>query len=296
MGRKIRIALKLLVYRLLSKKTRLIGDEAYNKLLFRLTFGRKADFDHPSTFNEYVCARKVRRDEEPLSVYTDKYAVRDYVRDTVGEAYLNEAYGAYGSFDEIDFDALPERFAMKCTHGSGMNIIVRDKAALNQRAAKKKMTRWLKQNFYYLAREKNYRPIVPRIMCDAYLEARDGGGLPEMKVFCFGGKAKLISFNLFQGDKPYTNYYDADWNRLDLRVGYENFPQDVLPDNRDEVLRVAERLAAPFDFVRVDLYNIDGRILFSELTFHSGGGFTPFTPASYDREFAKYFEELENPV
>ena len=296
MARKIRIALKLLVYRLLRKKTRLIGDEAYNKLLFWITFGRKADFDKPTTFNEYVCARKVRRDEEYLSVYTDKYGVREYVKDTVGEAYLNEVYGVYASYDEIDFDALPEQFALKCTHGSGMNVIVTDKAKLDHAAARAKMAKWLKTNFYYFAREKNYFHIPPRIMCDAYLFAKDGGGLPEMKVFCFGGKAKFISFNLFQGDKPYTNYYDARWNRLDLRVGYENFPEDVLPANRDEVLRVAEALAAPFDFVRVDLYNIDGRIVFSELTFHSGGGFTPFTPASYDREFAKYFEELENPV
>jgi hypothetical protein len=296
MARKIRIALKLLVYRLLSKKTRLIKDERYNKLLFWITFGRRANFDKPTTFNEYVCARKVRRDEEYLSVYTDKYAVREYVRKTIGDAYLNEAYGVYTSYDDIDFDALPERFAMKCTHGSGMNVIVTDKSKLDHAATRKKMKKWLGENFYYKAREKNYKPIQPRIMCDAYLSAKDGGGLPEMKVFCFGGKAKFISFNLFQGDKPYTNYYDADWNRLELRVGYENFPQDALPDNRDEVLRVAETLAAPFDFVRVDLYNIDGRILFSELTFHSGGGFTPFTPASYDREFAKYFEELEEPV
>ena len=290
---KIRIAMKLAVYALLSKMTKLISDEAYNKLLFYITFGRKADFDNPKTFNEHICARKVRLDEYDLWVYTDKYEVRKYVEETVGSEYLNECYGVYDSFEDIDFTKLPDSFALKGTHGSGYNIIVPDKSKLDKKIASKKFGKSLKENYYYFSREKNYFRIKPRIMCDSFLKNDETGELPEMKVFCFGGKAKFISYNLFKGERPHTNYYDSNWNRLDLRVGYENFEGDALPMNKDKVLEVAEKLAKPFEFVRVDLYNIGGRIVFSELTFHSGGGFTPITPEKYDYEFAKYFEELK---
>ena len=295
MKRKIRIALKLFVYALFSKKTKLINDEKYNKLLFYITFGRKADFNNPKTFNEHVCARKVRRDEYGLSVYTDKYLVRDYVKNTVGEQYLNNVLGIFDSYSEIDFDKLPDKFALKCTHGSGMNVLVTDKKSLDHKKTEKKFSKWLKENFYYKAREKNYYNIVPRIMCDEFLENKDKNGLCEMKIFCFGGKAKFISYNLFKGEKPFTNYYNSNWEKIDLKVGYENFDGDCLPANKTEIIEIAEKLATPFDFVRVDLYNVDDRIIFSELTFHSGGGFTPFTPHKYDEIFAKYFEELEEP-
>lgn len=293
---KARILAKLIIYKLFSKKTKLMDDETYNKLIFFVTFGRIPDFDHPQTFNEYICARKVRRDEYDLWRYTDKFEARKYVAETIGEKYLNQCYGVYDSFEEIDFDQLPDRFALKGTHGSGYNIIVPDKSKLDHRAAQKKFKKWLSQNFYYLGREKNYFKIKPRIMCDKFLECQTCEGLPEMKVFCFNGKAKFISYNLAVNGKTYSNIYDEQWNLLDMRRGYGHFEAAGIPDNHDEIIRIAERLAEPFDFVRVDLYNIDNQVMFSELTFHSGGGFVPFSPANYDKEFAKYFEELENPV
>lgn len=296
MLRKLRIAVKLLIYKLFAKRVRLIGDEPYGKLLFFITFGRCADYDSPKTFNEYICARKSRRDEYDLWQYTDKYEVREYVRETVGEQYLNEVYGVFGDYDEIDFDVLPDRFALRCTHGSGMNMIVTDKAAIDHKKAKKKFQKWLKQNFYYLAREKNYYKIPPRIICDKFLMCRAQEGVPEAKVFCFSGKAKFVSYNMVVNGKTYTNYYDENWDPIDVQIGYPPYPQATAPDNGEELLRIAERLASKFDFVRVDLYNIDGSILFSELTFHSGGGLVPFSPAEYDEKFARFFVELENPV
>lgn len=293
---KFRIAIKLIVYKLFSKRTKLMDDETYNKLLFFITFGRIPDFDNPQTFNEYICARKVRRDEYDLWKYTDKYEVRKYVADTIGEEYLNQCYGVYDSFEQIDFDSLPDRFALKGTHGSGYNIIVSDKSKFHYKKAQKKFKKWLGQNFYYLGREKNYYNIRPRIMCDRYLECETCEGLPEMKVFCFAGKAKFISYNMAVNGKFFSNIYDDRWNLLDMRRGYDHFDADCIPENHDEIIRIAEKLAEPFDFVRVDLYNINNKVVFSELTFHSGGGFVPFTPAYYDKEFAKYFEELEDPV
>ena len=198
----------------------------------------------------------------------------------------NEVIGVYDSFDIIDFDQLPDAFAMKATHGSSYNIIVPDKSKLDRAAAKKKFDCWLKENFYYKDREKNYKNIKPRIMCDAFLCPLDGQ-LEEYKLFCFKGKVGFIQHNKQIGGKRYDNIFDAQWNILPVKYGYDGFTGDSKPENGDELIAVAEKLAVPFELVRVDLYNVDGRIVFSELTFHSGGGLIPFEPKEYDREFGK---------
>ena len=293
---KARILVKLLIYKLFSKRTKLMNDETYNKLIFWVTFSRIPNFDNPQTFNEYICARKVRRDEYDLWRYTDKYEVRKYVEETVGSKYLNENYAIYDNFDQIEFDKLPNRFALRCTHGSGYNLIVTDKSKLIHKTARKRINKWLGENFYYLGREKNYYRIKPRIMCDKFLECKNSEGLPEIKVFCFNGKTKFISYNLVLEGKTYSNIYDENWQLLQMRRGYSHFKTNGIPDNHNEIIQVAEKLAKAFDFVRVDLYNVDNCIVFSELTFHSGGGFVPFSPSVYDREFAKFFKELDNPL
>lgn len=291
---KFRILLKLIIYALFSKRIGILDDEQYNKLIFLITFGRKANFDHPQTFNEYICTRKVRLDEYDLWIYTDKYKVREYVERTIGSEYLNECYGVYDQFEDIDFSNLPDSFALRGTHGSGYNIIVQENHKFNKRKAAKKFKKWLSENYYYLGREKNYFKIKPRIMCDRFLISKENEGLPEMKVFCFGGKAKFISHTICIGGKTYSNLFDSKWNYLNIRRGYHHYRDKSIPKNHCKIIEVAERLAAPFDFVRVDLYNVDGKIYFSELTFHSGGGFVHFTPESYDYEFAKYFKALES--
>lgn len=164
-------------------------------------------------------------------MYTDKLEVRDYVRKTVGEQYLNEVIGVYESFDDIDFDQLS----------------------------------------------------------DAFLRPLDGQ-LEEYKLFCFKGKVGFIQHNKQIGGKRYNNIFDAQWNILPVKYGYDGFTGDSKPENGDELIAVAEKLAVPFELVRVDLYNIDGRIVFSELTFHSGGGLITFEPKGYDRKFGKVLE------
>ena len=160
------------------------------------------------------------------------------------------------------------------------------KSRLDKAAAKKKFDRWLKENFYYKDREKNYRDIKPRIMCDAFLRPADGQ-LEEYKLFCFRGKVGFIQHNKQIAGRRYDNIFDAEWNILPVKYGYDGFPGDSKPQNGDELVAIAEKLAEPFELVRVDLYNVDGRIVFSELTFHSGGGLIPFEPKEYDREFGK---------
>ena len=283
---KIKIAVKVLLMRFFERFPRLISDEQHSKMLFRVMFGYTPDLRHPKTMNEYICASKISDEKLGYDIYTDKYEVRNYVRETLGDRYLNEVAGIYDSFDDIDFDSLPDAFAMKATHGSSYNIIVADKSRLDRAAAKKKFDRWLGENFYYKDREKNYKNIKPRILCDAFLRPLDGQ-LEEYKLFCFRGKVGFIQHNKQMAGKRFDNIFDAQWNLLPVKYGYEGFPGDSKPENGDELVAAAEKLAAPFELVRVDLYNVDGRIVFSELTFHSGGGLIPFEPKEYDREFGK---------
>lgn len=283
---KLRILIKLLCMRFFERFPWLISDEQHAKLLFFIMFGYKLDIHHPRTMNEYICATKIRDEKLDYWRYTDKYEVRRYVADTVGETYLNDVVGIFDSFAAIDFDTLPDAFAMKATHGSSYNVIVPDKSKLDVAATEKKFRKWLKENFYYKDREKNYKLIRPRIMCDAFLTPKDGQ-LEEYKLFCFQGKVGFIQHNKQINGARYDNIFGRDWELLPVRYGYDGFPNDEKPDNGDELVSVAEKLAEPFPFVRVDLYNVDGRIVFSELTFHSGGGLIPFRPKEYDRTFGE---------
>ena len=283
---KFKILIKVLLMKFFVIFPQLISDENHSKMLFRVIFGYTPDLKHPKTMNEYICATKISDEKLNFNIYTDKYEVRNYVRETVGEQYLNKVLGIYDNFDEIDFEELPAAFAMKATHGSSYNIIVPDKAKLDKTAAKKKFDCWLKENFYYKDREKNYKNIKPRIMCDAFLQPLDGQ-LEEYKLFCFKGKVGFIQHNKQINGKRYDNIFDARWTILPVKYGYDSFKGDNPPDNGKELITVAEKLAAPFELVRVDLYNVDGKIIFSELTFHSGGGLIPFQPKEYDRKFGE---------
>ena len=287
---KIRILLKVLFIEFFDCFPKLISDEKHSKLLFWIIFGYFPNFEHPKTMNEYICATKIEDSKLGYYKYTDKYMVRDYVAQVVGDKYLNEVLGVYSCFDEIDFNMLPKSFVLKATHGSSYNIIVKDKSLLDKRVAKRKFDKWLRENYYYKDREKNYKNIKPRIMCDVYLEPSDEE-LEEYKLFCFNGKVGFIQHNKMLNGERHSNIFDSNWELLPVRYGYSGFIDDKRPDNGEELINVAESLAEPFEFVRVDLYNVDGRIIFSELTFHSGGGLIPFKPKEYDFRFGQLLKD-----
>ena len=283
---KVKVLLKVLCIRFFEKFPKLISDEEHAKLLYWIMFGYVPDLNNPKTLNEYICATKVSDEKLDYWRYTDKYEVRKYVAETVGEQYLNQVIGLFDEFDAIDFDVLPDAFAMKATHGSSYNVIVSDKARLNISNARKKFKKYMKENYYYKDREKNYKLIKPRILCDAYLSPK-AGQLEEYKLFCFNGKVGFIQHNKQIGKARYDNIFSADWTPLPVKYGYARFSDDDRPANGSELIALAEKLSAPVPFVRVDLYNVDGRIVFSELTFHSGGGLVPFEPKSFDRKFGE---------
>lgn len=269
-----------------------ISDREFVSRLFRISFGYKPDLDNPITFNEHIAAIKISEKTYGLSTYADKYAVRKYVAETVGEQYLNPCIGVYNNADEIPFAKLPKAFAMKCTHASGYNIIVPDREKLNREEAVRQLNKWLNQNYYYVGRERNYKNIPPAVMIDSYIDFKSI--LNEYKIFCFHGKAKFIDVNLFTDSDRKIAVYSRDWEYIPVTMGYKSCGDCIKkPDNLEQMISVAESLAAPFDFVRVDLYNNGGKILFSELTFTPGGGLVKFSPALYDKEFGRLFEEKQ---
>lgn len=286
---KFKVLLKRIATALLSRKTNLVSDERYTAIIYRIIFGRRFDINCPHTYNEYLSVLKLNSNTAGYAPYADKYEVRKYVEKTIGGEYLNPLLGIYNTFKEINFTELPRKFALKCTHGSSYNIIVKNKDTLNLAAAERKITRWLKQNYYYKMREKQYKNIRPRIMCDQYLCPVDESPLNEVKLYCINGIVRFIVDNHKKENARYANLYDRAWNRLDVTYGFPRNDKYKSPENAQEIVSVAEKLAKPFEFVRVDLYNVDNKIIFSELTFCPGGGMVLFNPDSFDYEMGNYF-------
>lgn len=254
--------------------------------------GQKMDFEHPITYSQKIQWLKTN-DANPLrSTLADKIAVRDWIKASIGEEYLVPALGVYDSFDDINFDALPEKFVIKTNHSSGWNIVVKDKKSFDIAAARKKINKWLSLDYaFWTEYEPHYSKIKPRILIEQYLED-SSGGLTDYKFLCFGGQAKFVwvDFDRFTNHK--RNVYDLDWNLQPWsQFTYGNYEGEALPpQNFDEMKRIAQTLCKGFIHVRVDLYNVDGKIYFGEMTFTNGSGFEQLHPDKYEYEIGKLIE------
>ena len=288
---EIRICITQAFIKIFGKNTR-ISDKQYNQILYRLRTGKNANLDCPKTFNEHILARKVFMNEDDLTQYTDKYEVRFYVEKTIGSQFLVKNFGVWENPEEICFDKLPQQYVLKATHGSGWNIIVRNGQKVNAVEIVSKLKGFLKENYYTYGREKNYRLIKPRIICEEFIEGVSGRSIIDFKVFCFGGCAKFYSVTYFENGKQHFNIFDLSDGRLEIKDRYERVNCTCLPPNIAEITHLAQELAKPFDFVRVDFYIAKQGIFFSELTFHSGGGIRPIKPIELDYKLGRYFDMI----
>ncbi len=288
---KIRICLTQIFIKMFGENTR-ISDRQYNQILYRLRTGRKANIDCPKTFNEHILARKVFINEDNLTQYTDKYEVRSYVEKTIGSEFLVKNLGVWENPEEIPFDKLPQQYVLKATHGSGWNIIVRNGQMIDTKETVLKLKGFLEKNYYTYGREKNYRSIKPRIICEEFIEGVNGRSIIDFKVFCFGGCAKFYSVTYFENGKQHFNIFDLSDGCLETKDRYAKVNSAYLPSNIDQIIDMAQKLAKPFDFVRVDFYIAKQGIFFSELTFHSGGGIRPIKPIEFDYKLGRYFDTI----
>ncbi len=253
--------------------------------------GKKLDLDHPATYNEKIQWIKLFDNTEQKTRLADKYAVREWVKEKVGEEYLIPLLGVWDCFEEIEFDKLPKSFVLKANHGCGYNYIVRDKSTLDYEDAKYKFKKWMSENFAYHSLELQYKHIPHKIIAEEYVENGEGE-LDDYKIFCFNGKAKYIMFLAERQIQLKMAFYDLDWNLLPFTYSYPQYTKEVeRPKKLDEMIRVAEKLAEGFNQVRVDLYYLkDDVIKFGEMTFTSASGGCKWDPPEYDEILGELIE------
>jgi hypothetical protein len=250
----------------------------YNRMM-----GLHSDIRHPETFSEKIQWLKVM-DATPIKTQlSDKILVKDWISKKIGSEYVIPTVGAvegYSSFDEINFEELPSKFILKLNTGSGMNYPVKEKSSLDVENAKKTIDQWMTYHYHWNSIELQYRDIQKRVFAEKYIEEMDGN-LYDYKIPCFGGKPMWIECT---GDRNllkhtgYQRYFDLDWNSLDWSdETYPDFQHDVAkPDCLDEMIRIARELSKGFKFVRVDLYDVNGRVLFGEMSFTPSSGLVPY--------------------
>lgn len=279
--------------RLHSDYGRNLSDEQYIKEIFKLELGRDLDLTEPKTFNEKMQWLKLYDRKPEYTIMVDKYLSKQYVADRIGDEYVVPLYGVWDKFDDIDFDTLPEQFVLKTTHDCGGVVICRDKSKFDKEVAGKKIKKSLANNYYWHVREWPYKDVVPRVIAEKYMQDGDSQCLPVYKFLCFGGRAAIVQ--TIQNDKmpnETIDYFDRDWNLLDLRQNYPNSKTPLKkPENFEEMLNIADRLAKEREsFLRVDLYHINGKIYFSEFTFFSDAGMAKFNPSDWDYTFGSWIK------
>lgn len=278
--------------RLLMRFKKKTPDEAYIRKQYKKRTGRDLNLENPTLYNEKVQYTKLHFRDPRLKTLVDKYAVRDFVKETIGEKYLTRILGVYNSVSEIPFDELPDKFVMKLTNGSGFNYVCTHKTKKEIKRIKRRFKKWLKLDFYMLGREWAYKDVPNRILCEEYLESDTTFGLNDYKVFCFDGKAKIIQVDYSRFVDHRRNLYTTDWEFIDERVAYGNDPEADIPrpENLEEMIACAERLSATFPHVRVDFYSIGPRLVFGEMTFYHGAGYLRFENPEFEEKMGSYWQ------
>lgn len=270
-----------------------IPDETYLKLLFWLRMKRKLHLKNPVTFNEKLQWLKLYDRNSDYTHLVDKYEVRKYIENKIGSEILVPLIGVWNTWEEIEFDTLPERFVLKTTHDSGGVAICQNKANWNMEKAQKKIIDSLSRNYFYLGREYPYKDIVPRIIGEEYIENEQAGELIDYKVMCFNGKARCIftCTERFTAEGLKVTFFDLNWKRLPFTRHYPCSNVEIKrPGNLEKMIQYAETLSEGIPFLRVDFYEVNDRIYMGELTFYPGCGMEEFEPEEYDSILGSWIE------
>jgi len=281
-----------LVYRVRRKCQALAYDilspEFLSKLYFRIVTGKKLNIANPKTFNEKLQWLKLYYwpKNKNAIVCADKYMVRDYLIQRGYGEYLNELYGVWDNVDDIDWDSLPEQFVLKCNHGCGYNILCPDKSKLDIRETKKLLKRWLKEDFGKFNAEPHYSKMKPYVICEKFL----GGNIVDYKFFCFHGEAEFMymaeGFGEGIGEK--ISFFDKYGNKAPYkRLDYPAYDRAKKPLGFEKMKELSEELSKEYPFVRVDWFEVDGKIYFGEFTFTPCGCMMVLEPDEKDAEWGK---------
>lgn len=267
-----------------------IPDTAYLKYMYKKVTGKKLNLEHPRSFNEKLQWLKLYDRNPAYTRMVDKYEVRQYVKETIGEEYLIPMVGGpWTQFEAIDFAQLPEQFVLKCTHDSGSVAICRDKGEFDTASVRKKFNRALKGNFFYGGREWPYKNVQPRIIAEQYITGAAGEEIVDYKLHCFQGEMKFVLVCADRTGEEKKVFYDSNWNKLPFkRPGMSSDIEIPKPQLLDEMIQIARIFSKGIPFLRVDLYEISRKIYFGELTFFPAGGFEAFEPEEWDEKIGEW--------
>ena len=260
-------------------------DARYLRLLYWAHLGKKLDLENPKTFNEKLQWLKLHDRNPEYTRMVDKYEAKRYVAERIGQQYVIPTLGVWEHFDEIDFDALPEQFVLKCTHDSGGVVIAKDKATFDRAAAKRKLEAHLRVNYYLKGREWPYKNIKPRIIAEPYLEDVNSDELLDYKLMCFHGRVRcsFACSNRYKETGLCVNFYDENWKPMPFERHYPKNPVEIeRPEQYAKMVEIAENLSKSVPFIRVDFYQVGNSLYVGELTFYPGSGMEEFTPDSWD--------------
>lgn len=272
-----------------------MNDKQFIEYQWKKRMGGTINWDNPRTFSEKIQWTKLYYHNPMLNKLVDKYEVKKYVADRIGEDHVIPCYGVWDSFDEIDFAKLPNQFVLKCTHDSGSFVICKDKSTFDFKMARKKLTEAQKQNYYYIWREWAYKDVQPRIIAEKYIDSLGHPESIEYKLTCFDGKVKVIT--VCQGiahaelSQRTNDHFDRDFKRQNWYAFYKPSNKEIeKPAQMDDIIAYSEKLSEGFPQVRVDWYVVDGIPFFGEMTFYTWMGFIEFEPKEWDNVMGDWFK------
>lgn len=272
-----------------------LPDKSFLKLIYRCKMGRSLNLNNPLTFSEKLQWLKLNDRNPAYTVMVDKYEVRSYVAEKLGEDCLIPLLGVWNSPDDIDFNLLPDQFVLKCTHDSGGLVVCKDIEQLDIKAAKRRLKKCFKRKFFLLGREWPYKNVKPRIIAEEYLCDDKHEDLVDYKFFCFSGVPTYCQVICGRNTNETMNFFDMDWQQQVFRrvseqggvypLSEEDIPQ---PTTFREMKAAAERLSKGIPFVRVDFYEVKDKMYFGEITFYPASGFCGFKPDEWDNIFGSW--------
>lgn len=271
-----------------------MSDIQYLRIAYQIEMGKKLNLDTPITYNEKLQWLKLYNRMPEYTAMVDKYEVKPIVAKIIGEDYIIPTLGVWNHFDEIDFDKLPNQFVLKCTHDSGGLVVCKDKSKLDRKAAKRKIEQCLKNNFFWGMREWPYKNVKPRVIAEQYMEDKQTKELRDYKFFCFDGEVKALFIateRMKEGEETKFDFFDENYNHLPFTNGHPN--AEVLPQKPvcfDEMKVLAAKLSKGIPHVRVDFYEVNGKVYFGEMTFFHWSGFKPFVPEEWDNTFGSWIK------
>ena len=271
---------------LLYKFSRFYSDENLLRKLYRFRMGKKLNIDNPQTFCEKLQWLKLYNRKPEYTQMVDKYAVKEYVANIIGEEYIIPTIGVWDRVDDIDWDVLPNQFVLKCTHDSGGLIICKDKSTLDIKKAIRKLKKSMKRDYFYENREWPYKNVKHRIIAEQYMEVEGQEDLTDYKFFCFNGEPKYCQVIRDRNTKETIDFYDMEWNHMPF-VGLNPIVKNgetpvAEPICIENMICICKKLSRNIPFSRIDLYVINGKEYFGETTFYPKSGMGVFSPNEWD--------------